>query len=1024
MNMINRRSTLRFIFTLITVFLFSSIYCDRDDKIVGNENLPVEENMSTVRFWVNETTSGKPSFHLAGKQVSSIKLIIDSICVLPSDELDTYCQDNQNHIEFSYFNQSLINSNGDLEFDILDLTENINRYSLGYSQIPEGTYIEIQYAIKTVGNYLVIDGERYPLKLSNNQNVVRISYRFDMVANQILSLYFDFVASESIKYQPGEGYVLNPVIIVTGDHQIGGPYEGYLEDGTQVNYYLDIEEGDYYIFDDIIIGDIENGIQYLVTPSSSLRNNFKDTIRYSFYRDWGRHWWPMNNIPYYFDDTGRQFTIDEQELIRQALASWEEAVPTLDFYEISDPSTVDHYIRFTRSRGESCRTLSLGFHPLIEKHVIKLGDDCLDFADSEATDFRNYRLNMGTIAHEIGHRIGLMHEHQRGDRDDYITVPSARDRDNDWDCSRANRMGRPSNDGYIGGSYDFDSIMHYSLQSCGSMTPVVPVPQQICCRANPSDPTCATSSPPLTIEADPVCCQFWRSSSTSTILNTMPSTGIQNNNFFTVAANLRQRHHLSCGDIVTGRKLFPFFEPISFSYSNDSCSPSEDLCDGPVGFADVNGDGIADFWGWEHASTDDNIVIKKYNTTTEEYEQNTIKLFEFGKERCSVNEAVCDGPVGFANLGGDLVIDPDDNSITRDALDFWGLDKEGNLWTSISNGADGTFPFLNKVITNIDQDSSKNIHKCTDNDNINCWGPFGFKNIGNPSLTSATTEDDFWVWKNDMNIKIYYNNRGLFDGLNDSSEFRWGQKKCDEDEEYGCDGPIGFINIDSSVTSRLDFWGWKSNGDIEIVEQTDNPLAKDRFTNSRVLFNWGGTDVAKCSANDSTSCWGPIGFDYIGSYTNENDEWADFWGWNESGDIEIILSDGGIFTPGSAITLEWDDDKCRQREAFCSGPIGFTDINGDGLVDFWGWSSHHNSIRIRLNMGQGNFASDFHNLRMDGLFAFTRQPYKFSRSPDGVGNTSRPMLGFEKLDANNSMDLWYWAPGASNDDIIIRLSGL
>jgi hypothetical protein len=59
-----------------------------------------------------------------------------------------------------------------------------------------------------------------------------------------------------------------------------------------------------------------------------------------------------------------------------------------------------------------------------------------------------------TILHELGHALGLLHEHQRGDRDQYVTI----DLSNVADNARGNfqLLSLP-----LVGPYDFGSVMHY-----------------------------------------------------------------------------------------------------------------------------------------------------------------------------------------------------------------------------------------------------------------------------------------------------------------------------------------------------------------------------------------------------------------------------------------------------------------------------------------------------------------------------------------------------------------------------------
>jgi hypothetical protein len=60
-----------------------------------------------------------------------------------------------------------------------------------------------------------------------------------------------------------------------------------------------------------------------------------------------------------------------------------------------------------------------------------------------------------TVAHELGHALGLFHEHQRSDRDNYVTIDLSNVREN----ARSNfnlSAALP-----LVGEYDFGSVMHY-----------------------------------------------------------------------------------------------------------------------------------------------------------------------------------------------------------------------------------------------------------------------------------------------------------------------------------------------------------------------------------------------------------------------------------------------------------------------------------------------------------------------------------------------------------------------------------
>lgn len=70
------------------------------------------------------------------------------------------------------------------------------------------------------------------------------------------------------------------------------------------------------------------------------------------------------------------------------------------------------------------------------------------------------------IAHEIGHSLGLAHEHCRSDRDTYVKILLENviaGKEDNFDLASTDNVGT---------SYDFDSVMHYGGTSFGTKDPV------------------------------------------------------------------------------------------------------------------------------------------------------------------------------------------------------------------------------------------------------------------------------------------------------------------------------------------------------------------------------------------------------------------------------------------------------------------------------------------------------------------------------------------------------------------------
>jgi hypothetical protein len=91
--------------------------------------------------------------------------------------------------------------------------------------------------------------------------------------------------------------------------------------------------------------------------------------------------------------------------------------------------------------------------------------------------FLNASLNdVGSLMHEMGHSVALMHEHQREDRDDFLIFHADRVTEHADQYEKKDTIGRTA-------KYDFESLMHYNAGDASnpifeSLTGI-PVPAQI-----------------------------------------------------------------------------------------------------------------------------------------------------------------------------------------------------------------------------------------------------------------------------------------------------------------------------------------------------------------------------------------------------------------------------------------------------------------------------------------------------------------------------------------------------------------
>lgn len=153
--------------------------------------------------------------------------------------------------------------------------------------------------------------------------------------------------------------------------------------------------------------------------------------------------WAMVRFTYAKSGSGTSLNLYTKTLIQEALRYW-EAHTNIRFYNATNEPTIDPdwgfaypYVNFCDGKSNSSYVGLIG------------GRQDLTLVP--------YGCTVGTIIHEIGHAIGLLHEQCRFDRDNYINVNI----NNVAQQNRHNYDKRTTNYNCIG-SFDFESIMLYS----------------------------------------------------------------------------------------------------------------------------------------------------------------------------------------------------------------------------------------------------------------------------------------------------------------------------------------------------------------------------------------------------------------------------------------------------------------------------------------------------------------------------------------------------------------------------------
>ncbi len=150
---------------------------------------------------------------------------------------------------------------------------------------------------------------------------------------------------------------------------------------------------------------------------------------------YGSSKWPNAQLVYKFDSNvlpawRKSFAKACQEWAQGSVLTCREATPS-DSYSLR--------VMADDKLGGFC---FLGFTPRTDRLVFNL----------PSSRWTQYDI----ILHEVGHALGLIHEQQRPDRDDYIYVDTSNIQPN-----FAHAYAKVSTRDLVYGTYDFESIMHY-----------------------------------------------------------------------------------------------------------------------------------------------------------------------------------------------------------------------------------------------------------------------------------------------------------------------------------------------------------------------------------------------------------------------------------------------------------------------------------------------------------------------------------------------------------------------------------
>lgn len=169
--------------------------------------------------------------------------------------------------------------------------------------------------------------------------------------------------------------------------------------------------------------------------------------------------------------------VGKPQAVRDGINMWNDKAGSVIKLVARDPAdTRNSYLLYVAQESETARdpngwcSTQVGYSGSNGPHLIQIGDRCATEKGSKLK---------GSVVHETGHAVGLHHEQQRTDRDDYLTVKFSGSTANK-EIANSGRMCAPDRQedcefqsgiftrtytyGQDLSDYDFSSIMHYPLK--------------------------------------------------------------------------------------------------------------------------------------------------------------------------------------------------------------------------------------------------------------------------------------------------------------------------------------------------------------------------------------------------------------------------------------------------------------------------------------------------------------------------------------------------------------------------------
>ncbi len=217
---------------------------------------------------------------------------------------------------------------------LLELMAN-NPVVLAHASVPAGTYKQIRLVLDDNTSISITDGTTHPLTVpSGEQTGIKIDGVFEVPAGKLYTLDIDLDPGRSVHYAPGNGYMLKPVITLTGSDINSGNF-----------YYAGTAGGDAFVA--------------ALSTGGSLSAK---TARYPKY---------VINGYYVHDGVHQKLTVVPQEVTCPGCSRWERLKMKL-FTDVP-PATIYDVLTFGADYINLREPGSGVYHPLFRVPTFSLG---------------------------------------------------------------------------------------------------------------------------------------------------------------------------------------------------------------------------------------------------------------------------------------------------------------------------------------------------------------------------------------------------------------------------------------------------------------------------------------------------------------------------------------------------------------------------------------------------------------------------------------------------------------------------